>query len=91
MRIRFILTATIALLISAQLFAQQPAQSEPGIVTLDTLRDYQPKSLGPVEWEADSRGYLMLEPSATNGITTNGLVATIVLTNPAGEYFSAPT
>lgn len=59
----------LSLLISAQLFAQQPAkQPESSLLTLDTVFTYHPKSIGQLEWEADGKGYLMLEPAKTNKV-----------------------
>ena len=54
---------TLSLLIAGQLFAQQVPRSESGLITLDTLLTYRSKNLGPVQWQADGKGYLMLEPS----------------------------
>src|SRR5258706_11763532 len=65
-RINFITTGLLSLLISAQLFAQQPAkQPESNLLTLDNVFTYHPKSIGQLEWEADGKGYLMLEPAQT--------------------------
>src|SRR5436305_1308830 len=56
----------IALLLVAPLAGQQQArQSEPELLTLDTVFTYQPRSLGPFQWQEDGSGYLMLEPSAS--------------------------
>lgn len=55
-----------ALLLVAPIFAQQAArQSEPTLLTLDTIFSYGAKSLGWHQWQADGSGYLMLEPSAS--------------------------
>jgi dipeptidyl-peptidase 4 len=64
-RRNFILLFT--LLIAAPLFAQQaqPArQADASLLTLDTIFSYNPRGLGWHQWQADGRGYLMLEPSA---------------------------
>jgi len=68
-RIRRIPIVLFALLIAAPLFAQQPAgqavrQTDPSLLSLDTIFSYSAKSLGWHQWQADGRGYLMLEPSA---------------------------
>src|SRR5262249_47747153 len=63
-RYRRITTVLVAILIATPLFAQQPArQPDSTLLTLDTVFTYRPKSLGPIEWQADGSGYLMLEPS----------------------------
>jgi dipeptidyl-peptidase-4 len=55
----------IALLVVIPIAARQPAtQSESGLLTLDTIFTYNPKSVGEIQWQADGSGYLMLEPSA---------------------------
>ncbi|MBI3423025.1 MAG: S9 family peptidase [Acidobacteria bacterium] len=64
-RRNFILLFT--LLIAAPLLAQQaqPArQADASVLTLDTIFSYSPRGLGWHQWQADGRGYLMLEPSA---------------------------
>ncbi len=66
-RIRSIRILLLTLLLAAPLFAQQaqPArQSDAGLLTLDTIFSYRPQALGWHQWQADGRGYLMLEPSA---------------------------
>lgn len=66
-RIGFVTSAFLSLLLSAQLFAQQPArQTDSSLLTLDTVFTYHAKSIGQLEWEADGKGYLMLEPGETN-------------------------
>ena len=56
-----------ALLIAAPLFAQQPVrQTDPSLLTLDTIFSYGAKSIGWHEWQANGSGYLMLEPSAAS-------------------------
>ncbi len=66
-RIRRIPIFLFALLIAAPLFAQQPArQTDPSLLSLDTIFSYRPKSLGWHQWQADGSGYLMLEPSAAS-------------------------
>src|SRR5262245_17040012 len=61
-RIRRISTALFALLITAPLFAQQPArQTDPSLLSLDTIFTYGPQSLGWHQWQSEGGGYLMLE------------------------------
>lgn len=61
---RLITAVLLGLLASALVFAQQQArQGEAGLITFDNLLTYLPKSVGPVQWEEDGRGYLTLEPS----------------------------
>jgi len=62
---RRISTALFAILIAAPLFAQQPArQTDPSLLSLDTIFSYGAKSLGWHQWQTDGSGYLTLEPSA---------------------------
>ncbi|HKQ89644.1 MAG TPA: DPP IV N-terminal domain-containing protein, partial [Blastocatellia bacterium] len=64
-RIRKSSVVLIALLIAAPLFAQQPArQTDAGLLSLDTIFTYRPRSLGWHQWQSDGGGYLMLEPAA---------------------------
>ncbi len=64
-RARRIPVFLLALLIAAPLFAQQPVkQTDPSLLSLDTIFSYRAKSLGWHQWQADGSGYLMLEPSA---------------------------
>lgn len=65
-RIRSVATSVVLLLLAAQLFAQQQAKQETGLLSLDSVLTYRPKNLGPIEWEADGKGYLMLEPSTSS-------------------------
>ena len=54
-----------ALALSAPLLAQQPVrQTDPSLLSLDTIFSYRPRSLGWHQWQADGSGYLMLEPAA---------------------------
>src|SRR4029079_6774395 len=52
----------IFLLLILPVFAQQ---SDPSLLTLDSLFTYRTRSLGPVQWQEDGSGYLALEPSKT--------------------------
>ncbi|MBS1811552.1 MAG: S9 family peptidase [Acidobacteria bacterium] len=68
-RIRRIPIVFLAILLSTPLFAQQPAQqADPSLLTLNTIFSYGAKSLGWHQWQADGRGYLMLEPSAKGAV-----------------------
>jgi dipeptidyl-peptidase-4 len=61
-RIRVFLPLLFFPLIANSLVAQT-AQSDPTLLTLDTLLTYRAKALGQVQWQADGKGYLKLEPS----------------------------
>lgn len=64
-RIRRIPIILFALLIVAPLFAQQPVrQTDPSLLSLDTIFSYRPRSLGWHQWQANGSGYLTLEPAA---------------------------
>src|ERR1044071_1730973 len=66
-RIRLNAAVLITLLLVTQLAAQQPAQRAASErLTLDSLFTYAPKFLGPLQWQADGSGYLMLDPSASH-------------------------
>src|SRR5215471_7340165 len=64
-RIRVFLPLVFLPLIANTLLAQSP-QSDPSLLTLDTLLTYRAKALGPIQWQADGKGYLKLEPSPAN-------------------------
>jgi len=64
-RIRVFLPLILLALIASSLVAQT-AQSDPSLLTLDTLLTYRAKALGPLQWQADGQGYLKLEPSPSN-------------------------
>jgi dipeptidyl-peptidase-4 len=40
-------------------------QSDPSLLTVDSLFTYRTRSLGPVQWQNDGSGYFALEPSPT--------------------------
>jgi dipeptidyl-peptidase 4 len=61
MRRRFQIIPVFLLLI-LPVFAQQ---TDPSLLTVDSLFTYRSRSLGPVQWQADGSGYLALEPSPT--------------------------
>src|SRR5215467_554352 len=61
MRRRLIIIPVFLLLI-LPVFAQQ---SDPSLLTVDSLFTYRTRSLGPVQWQSDGSGYLALEPSPT--------------------------
>ncbi len=52
----------IFLLLILPVFAQQ---SDPSLLTVDSVFTYRTRSLGPVQWQNDGSGYLALEPSPT--------------------------
>jgi dipeptidyl-peptidase 4 len=53
----------VVLLLLVPVFAQQ--QTDPSLLTVDSIFTYRTKPLGPVQWQADGSGYLALEPSPT--------------------------
>lgn len=64
-RMRRILPLLLTLLIAVPLFAQQASrQTDPSLLSLDTIFSYRPRALGWHQWQADGSGYLMLEPAA---------------------------
>jgi dipeptidyl-peptidase-4 len=52
----------LLLLLTLPVFAQQ---SDPSLLTLDSMFTYRIRPLGPVQWQTDGSGYLALEPSPT--------------------------
>ena len=50
----------IFLLLILPVYAQQ---SDPSLLTLDSMFTYRIRPLGPVQWQTDGSGYLALEPS----------------------------
>src|SRR5262245_19490529 len=52
----------IFFLLLLPVFAQQ---SDPSLLTLDSMFTYRIRPLGPVQWQTDGSGYLALEPSTT--------------------------
>lgn len=46
-------------------FAQQVQPAESPLLTVDSIFTFRTRSLGPVQWQQDSSGYLALEPSVT--------------------------
>ena len=62
MRHKSIISTLLLLLLAASITAQQTAQqSDPSLLTLDSIFTYQTKSLGPVQWQENGSGYLALE------------------------------
>jgi len=54
-------------LMLAPVFAQQPSRSsDPGLLTLNTIFSYNPRTMGFVRWHRDGSGYLALEPSSSS-------------------------
>ena len=52
----------VLLLLILPVFAQQ---TDPTLLTVESMFTYRSKSLGPVQWQTDGSGYLALEPSPT--------------------------
>ena len=52
----------VLLLLILPIYAQQ---SDPSLLTVDSMFTYRIKPLGPVQWQTDGSGYLALEPSPT--------------------------
>jgi dipeptidyl-peptidase-4 len=50
----------VFLLLLIPVFAQQ---SDPSLLTVDSIFTYRTRPLGPVQWQNDGSGYLALEPS----------------------------
>src|SRR5713101_4838918 len=46
-------------------------QNDAGLLTLDTVFTYRAETLEAVQWQADGRGYLVLEPPAGNARVLN--------------------
>jgi len=53
----------VLLLLLLPVFAQQ--QSDPSLLTVDSIFTFRSRLLGPVQWQTDGSGYLALEPSPT--------------------------
>ena len=63
-RFRQVTVALFLLLSAAAVLAQQTAtQTDPSLLTLDTVFTYRAESLNALQWEADGKGYLVLEPA----------------------------
>src|SRR4030095_2300062 len=58
-----ILFLPLLLIICVTAFAQQTAQTDGVVLTVDSLFSYRTKPLGPVRWQGDASGYFALEPS----------------------------
>lgn len=61
MRHKLLLIPVLFLLV-LPVFAQQ---TDPSLLTIDSIFTYRTRSLGPVRWQEDGRGYIALEPSPT--------------------------
>jgi len=57
-----LLLIPVFLLVLVPVLAQQ---TDPSLLTLDSVFTYRTKSLGPVRWQENGGGYLALEPSPT--------------------------
>jgi len=53
----------VFLLLILPVFAQQ--QSDPSLLSVDSIFTFRSRLLGPVQWQTDGSGYLALEPSPT--------------------------
>src|SRR5256714_6851913 len=63
-RFRQISFALIIFLCAVAVYPQQTAtQTDPTTLTLDNVFTYRAKSLNALEWQADGKGYLVLEPA----------------------------
>ena len=70
-RFRHITIALFLSLSAIAVCAQQTAtQIDPSLLTLNTVFTYRAESLNALQWEADGKGYLVLEP-AGNGEAQN--------------------
>ena len=61
MRHKLLLIPVLFLLV-LPVFAQQ---TDPSLLTVDSIFTYRTRSLGPVRWQEDGSGYIALEPSPT--------------------------
>jgi dipeptidyl-peptidase-4 len=62
MRHKLIISTLLLFLLAASITAQQTApQSDPSLLTIDSIFTYQTRSLGPVQWQQNGDGYLALE------------------------------
>jgi dipeptidyl-peptidase 4 len=55
----------LVLLLAAQFAAQQTPQTDPSLLTINSVFTYRAQSLNAVQWQSDGSGYLALEPSAS--------------------------
>jgi dipeptidyl-peptidase 4 len=61
--------ALASLLAAASTLAQTTAEApNAGLLTLDTIFTYFPKSLGQVQWQVDGTGYIKLEPAPSGDV-----------------------
>jgi dipeptidyl-peptidase 4 len=58
-------SAIVPLILLALLLPVIAQQTDPSLLTVDTIFTYRGKSLGPVRWQENGTGYLALEPSPT--------------------------
>ncbi|HEU4768415.1 MAG TPA: S9 family peptidase, partial [Pyrinomonadaceae bacterium] len=58
---RFVLVPIVLIALLLPVFAQQ--QTDPSVLTLDSIFTYRTRPLGPVRWQENGGGYLALEPS----------------------------
>jgi len=57
-----LLLIPVLFLLFIPVFAQQ---TDPSLLTVDSIFTYRTRSLGPVRWQEDGSGYIALEPSPT--------------------------
>src|ERR1043165_10277974 len=63
-RFRQISFALIILSCAVAVYPQQTAtQTDPSTLTLDNVFTFRAKSLNALKWQADGKGYLVLEPA----------------------------
>ena len=95
MRRRFQIIPVFLLLI-LPVFAQQ---TDPSLLTVDSIFTYRTRSLGPVQWQTDGSGYLALEPSPTKkgsvdivryDLETHRVVDSFALPAEIGAMFLPP-
>jgi dipeptidyl-peptidase-4 len=58
----------IVMTLFAPAFARQQTGQGSGLLALDNVFSYQPKSLGEIRWQQDGTGYLQLEPSSNGAL-----------------------
>ncbi|HKY43341.1 MAG TPA: DPP IV N-terminal domain-containing protein, partial [Pyrinomonadaceae bacterium] len=58
---RQLLVFPVLLLLILPVYAQQ--QTDPSLLTVDSIFTYRTRPLGPVQWQTDGTGYFALEPA----------------------------
>src|SRR5215471_5627069 len=54
---------TLVLIVLLSAVAVYPQQTDPSLLTLDTIFTYRGEPLNALKWETGGKGYLVLEPS----------------------------